>query len=114
MTKRTPYARIAITLPQRVLAAADGLARSQDRSRSWIVAEAVRQYAAQATSSPGLGDSRRTQLLRDMDLTPEERVRAAEETLRLDLRPSARRRDQVLAFDRYEDFLDWKAVNRVR
>jgi metal-responsive CopG/Arc/MetJ family transcriptional regulator len=46
MTSRQPYARIAITLPPEDLAAADRLAAQQDRSRSWIVAEAVRQYVA--------------------------------------------------------------------
>ena len=41
----TPYARISITLPAEDLAAADRLAAQQDRSRSWIVAEAIRRYA---------------------------------------------------------------------
>lgn len=86
MSKPTPYARIAITLPPRDLAAADRLARLQDRSRSWIIAEAVRRYAAAAeapASRPGLGGYRRDQLIRDLALTPDGRVRAAEETLRL-------------------------------
>jgi hypothetical protein len=46
MPRKSPYARIAITLPQADLAAADQLARDQDRRRSWIIAEAIRQYAA--------------------------------------------------------------------
>jgi len=46
MSKTPPYARIAITLPPDTLRAADELAAQQDRSRSWIVAEAIRQYAA--------------------------------------------------------------------
>lgn len=61
-----------------------------------------------ASAHDGLGDSRRAQLVRDLALTPEERVRAAEETARLSELRSAPRTYQVLAFDRYEDYLNWK------
>lgn len=128
MPKKTSYARIAITLPKPDLAAADRLARAHDRSRSWIVAEAIRLFAA-AGESPsrrstakatgqapalagelaptGLGPSRLAQLTRDLALTPEERVRAAEETL-LASPAEATRGHRVVAFDRYEDFLAWQ------
>ena len=130
MPKSTRYARIAITLPEQDLAAADRLARARDRSRSWIIAAAIRQFVAAAPPTPvrsglppadesgasdaelpsqaGLGTSRLAQLKRDLALTPEARVREAEETLRLTEqldRPGAHR---VIAFDRYEDYLDWK------
>jgi hypothetical protein len=69
------------------LAAADRLAKAQDRSRSWIIAEAIRKYAAAPDTgslrSEGLGPYRLDQLIRDMALTPERRIRAAEQTLRL-------------------------------
>ena len=115
MPSRPPYARIAITLPPETLAAADRLARAQDRSRSWIVSEAVRRYAASVETAPdptlggaGLGASRTMQLLRDLALTPEQRVHLADETLlSLDdnTLPVVR---ESRSFDRYEDFLDWK------
>lgn len=127
------YARIAITLPKRDLAAADRLARAQDRSRSWIVAEAIRRYAAVTESpsvrvgdtadddapiaplsEPGLGASRLAQLTRDLLLTPEARVLAAEETLRQTGALRRPRRHHLLAFDRYEDFLDWKKTRDAR
>ena len=136
MMKPRPFARIAITIPEQDLAAADRLARALDRSRSWIVAEAVRRYvealeapAARALlevnpvqpsvhavvnrdvpprSRPGLGPSRLAQLSRDLALTPEARVRAAEETLRLTEPRDQPRQHRLLAFDRYDDFLDWK------
>lgn len=86
--RKVSYARIAITLPPEVLAAADRLARVQDRSRSWIVAESIRRYVASAESdpvrSPGLGPYRLDQLERDLSGSPEDRVRAAERTRRLD------------------------------
>lgn len=108
MPKRPPYARIAITLPAADLAAADRLAREQDRARSWVIAEAIRRYVDEPGREPGLGPSRRAQLLADLQLTPEARVRSAEDTARVSLlrRPPANKR--VIAFDRYEDYLEWK------
>lgn len=108
MPQRSHYARIAITLPAEDLAIADQVAREQQRSRSWVIAEAIRRYAAALPRGSGLGETRRAQLLADLRLTPEERVRAAEETARVSflLRPPAGKR--VIAFDRYEDYLDWK------
>ncbi len=46
MSRKTKYARVAITIPEQDLAAADELARDRDRSRSWIISEAVREYIA--------------------------------------------------------------------
>ena len=103
MTNRVPYARIAITLPETDLAAADRLAKQHDRSRSWIIAEAVRRYAASQDSrgaGEDLGDSRRAQLRRDLALTPEERVWAAEETAQLSAPATAPR-----IFATFNDFL---------
>ncbi|MCC7054863.1 MAG: CopG family transcriptional regulator [Gemmatimonadaceae bacterium] len=82
MPRKEPYAKIAITLPQDDLAAANRLAATQDRSRSWIIAEAVRQYVAQA-AAPALDPSRAEQLRRDLTLTPLQRVAAGEEALRV-------------------------------
>ncbi len=120
MGKRPPYARIAITLPPEDLEAADRLARECDRSRSWIVAEAVRHFvaarksahdadvAAQALRSPGIGASRLLQLRRDLALTPEQRVLIAEQTLR-NVPSGTSSPPGPRCFDRYEDFLDWKS-----
>ena len=115
MPKSKGYARIAITLPPIDLAAADKLARVHGRSRSWVIAEAIRSYAAASATSTtraaslrgGLGPLRLDQLARDMALTPEARVREADETLRLTLTREPERA-QLLAFDRFEQYLDWK------
>ncbi|MEQ1691943.1 MAG: ribbon-helix-helix protein, CopG family [Gemmatimonas sp.] len=109
MTNRTTFARIAITLPAADLAAADRLAKQQDRSRSWIVAEAIRRYADTVTDGViqrDLGDARRAQLRRDLALTAEERVREAEETQRLAERVTA-----PTAFSSFDDFLAWQRSN---
>lgn len=117
MPRKRRYARIAITLPVEDLAAADRMAREHDRPRSWVIAEAVRHYATGTHSAPtplpgtsaGLGESRRAQLQADLRLSAEQRVRAAEDTARVSLllRPPVR---QVVAFERYEDYLAWKRL----
>ena len=57
----------------------------------------------------GLGPSRIAQLEADLHLTPEERVCAAERTLLVDqARGRQPRREQLLIFDRYSDYLEWR------
>jgi hypothetical protein len=120
-------ARISITLPQEVVAAADRRAAELDRPRSWVVVEALRAYLRQpasrsgtlvreppsppyAAARPGLGESRLAQLEADLALTPEQRVREAERTARTGELTSGRARTthRIVQFDRYEDYLDWK------
>ena len=122
--------RISVTVPRELVAAADRQARALDRSRSWIVAEALRSYVESVDSAAsgrprgravretpldryraglGLGASRAAQLEADMALTPEARVREAEATAALsELRGSRWQADRVLMFDRYEDYLAWE------
>ena len=144
--------RITITIPRDLLRAADRRAKAEDRSRSWIIADALRHAldsndqapqaegrqqparpslsaaryetapvrpmaVAEPTAAPyaevrGLGESRSAQLERDLALTPEQRVREAEETARLGERHERPHRHRVLTFDRYEDFLDWQQLRR--
>ncbi|WP_411279685.1 ribbon-helix-helix protein, CopG family [Gemmatimonas sp.] len=103
------YARIAITLPPADLAAADRLAAAQDRSRSWIVAEALRQYVARMEPSDALGASRHAQVVRDLQLTAEERIRDAEErdVLSVD-REHGDSFETPLRFANYDDFAAWR------
>lgn len=116
-----PLARITITIAPELLDAADRRAGELDRSRSWVLAEALGRYLSPAedrtlrvaeptaTYAAGLGPSRQAQLAADLELTPEERVLIAQQTsLIADLRGRRRGHDQVLTFDRYEDFLDWR------
>lgn len=60
------------------------------------------------TRSHGLSPSRLAQLRQDLLLTPEERVRAAEETLKLDRLRDVDVARRVIGFERYEDYLDYK------
>ncbi len=122
-------ARISVTLPPDLVMAADRRAHELDRSRSWVVAEALRRFleagaartdeqsrrhfVRETTRDPygvsGLGDYRLAQLEADLALSPEQRIRAAEETARLsEARDRGWRGDRLLMFDRYEDYLAWE------
>lgn len=125
-------ARISITLPRDVVVAADRRAAELDRSRSWVVVEALRVYLSRPASGkgvlvrkiaslpyvatrPGLGASRLAQLEADLALTPEQRVREAERTARTGelTRRRVRATRRIVQFDRYEDYLDWKRWEEV-
>ena len=120
MPRKRTYARISITLPREVLAAADGHARTLDRPRSWVIAEAIRSYRSgppdQIVSPPGTAEvaaARRQHLLADLRRTPEERLRRADALLRLAPGFGTGRRAQIIGVDSYEDFAAWKKGRRV-
>lgn len=121
--------RITVSVPQEIVDAADRHAEDVSRSRSWVVAEAVAAYMSAVDEGPdprggtpgtpptqpapdgihGLDPSRLEQLAADLELTPEERVREAELTVRLtQLRQCREGRNLVFSFERYEDYLRWK------
>jgi 5,10-methylenetetrahydrofolate reductase len=105
MPKKTSPARISITIPADLLKVADRLARQLDRSRSWVLGEAVRRMAQ---GSPPAG-------VREPLVNPyaEQAEELEEEILQMArrVRP-ARNRAQVIAFDSYEDYYRWKTIHR--
>jgi len=120
------YARIAITLPKDLVAAADRRARELDRSRSRVIAAALRAYLESpsqpqvreagrpAYGSDAIGSARRAQLERDLARSPAERLRNAEaaaRTARAHRAPRGRRH-QIIGFDSYDDFYEWKQSHR--
>jgi hypothetical protein len=116
-----PYARIAITLPKDVLARLDQRARQSGRARSRVIVEAINAFLTAVVSEPRpayggdvIGAARLDQLERDLAKSPAERLRAAEAASRLARRTrrSASPRQQILGFDSYEDFYEWKKANR--
>lgn len=111
--------RISITIPPELVEAADRRAAGLDRSRSWLVVEALRSYLNRtpaaavrepaATYLSGLGEQRLQQLESDLALSVEQRVAAAEQTaLVAKLRGRPPQRDRIIGFDRLEDFLAWE------
>lgn len=123
--------RISITIPDNLVAALDRKAKDLDRSRSWVIAQAVRQFletpgsagkptlAVREPSPPPyaaleVAAARRQHLKTDLALPPAERLRRAEELGRLARRAQRRGvRNQVIGFDSYEDYYEWKTARLV-
>src|SRR5437016_13793948 len=110
------FSRISITLPRDILAAADRRARALDRSRSWLIVEAIRTHLATPARAPSAGarepdppvyavrevaDARRQHLAADLKRSPAERLRRAEELARRapPVRPRRGRREQGIGCD---------------
>ena len=107
MSAESPLSRISMTIPPDVLRRADRIAKREGRSRSWVLAEAVRQMEEPTPAKlPRLDESRRSQLVADLAMTPTERVLAAERTAREV--PAWRYGALFVSFERFEDFLEWK------
>ena len=126
MPKKSSLVRTSITIPADVLRLADQLASRLDRSRSWVIGEAVRRMgqadSVAAVREPitnpyaGYEEEMETARLRrlkaDLTATPEERLRDADALVRLGrmVRPP-RNRSQIIAFDSYEDYDRWKTTH---
>jgi hypothetical protein len=86
-----------------------------DALRSYLATPAaVREPAVPAYGTDPIGTARRDQLERDLARTPAERLRSAEQAARLarQARPARAARQQIIGFDSYEDFYEWKRANR--
>ena len=123
--------RVTVTIPAALIAAADALARREQRSRSRVLSDALRAYldqpargrasgarvaaAAAMAYAPEFEAARRDRVRSDLALTPEARVLAVEELARTAAlaRPQAHAH-QLLAFDRWEDYLAWKRTDVLR
>ncbi len=123
-----PLERISITIPKDVLEAADRRAAELDRSRSWVVVDALRRYlgsvGARAEGQPArvvrevapilyvageVAEARLRHLRAELALSPSERLRRAEELGSLGRQAQRRgRRQQAIGFESYEDFYEWK------
>ena len=139
----TMQSRITITIPEELVEAADAKARSLDRSRSWVLVEALRLFlerparpsrvrepaAPPYADTPGptagtatpvdvaaeVAASRLRRLRSELALPPLERLRRAEELARLgQLTNLPRASAQVVGFDTYEDYYEWKKSRLIR
>ncbi len=130
----SPFARISLTIPEHLLKKLDTQARVLDRSRSRVIADAVRQYlargaddvtgrraslpavsepAAEAYAAAAIAESRRRRIETELALSAAERLERAEELLRL-APPSARcvPNQQIASFESYDDYYEWKRNRR--
>lgn len=120
--------RVTVTVPRHLLLEADRVAAQLGRSRSWVLSEALRRMldADGSAASRGAGKSepagadgaeaeaaRISRLRKGLRLRPEERLLAAEELVQLGrmVRPQRWRR-QILSFDSYEEYSQWKTASR--
>ena len=134
--------RITITIPQEFVEAADAKAKSLERSRSWVLVEALRRYLRNPTSPNAVREpaaapytttatpasptpppraaaevaaSHRRRLRAELALPELERLRRAEELARLGQSSSPPRASaQVVGFDNYEDYYEWKKNRLIR
>jgi hypothetical protein len=117
--------RITITIPEELIAAADGKAEVLGRSRSWVLVEALRRYLSETPKrgavrepttayTPGIGPYRQVQLEADLSLSPEQRVKEAQRTAKAGPYATRPRHDQFLTFDSYEAYIDWKRKQDLR
>ena len=123
--------RISMTIPDNLVSALGRKAKELDRSRSWVIAEAVRRFlevppaagravaalrepAAPAYAAADVAAARLHHLRSDLALPPTKRLKQAEELASL-ARSRRRRkgtRHQVIGFDSYEDYYEWKKARR--
>jgi hypothetical protein len=111
--------RISATIPDAIVRAIDSHAERVDRSRSWVISEALRRYLESLpgpgpAQDMGLDSSRLAQLRADLRLTPEERVKEADRTLSeyTSAHPSAGK--PLIAFDSFEEYFEWDRKERLR
>jgi hypothetical protein len=64
-----------------------------------------------AERSPGLGPLRLAQLVADLQLTPEQRVRTAEQTARASRWWNEPRPHYTISFSNFEDYFAWKRLD---
>lgn len=135
--------RITISIPRDLVQAADERANEVDRSRSWVLTEALRRYLGQAVPTRGVREeaavpyaaprrpvggpqpaldaaaevqaARERRLRSELALPAVERLRRAEELARLGA-PQAESGVslQVLGFDTYEAYYEWKKSRLIR
>lgn len=121
--------RITVTIPAHLVRDADRRARRDDRSRSWVFAEALRRFLASEDAlasapptasaqlpafSAAAARAREQHIEAEQALTPSARLARAEELGQLAREQQGRgAREQVIAFDSYDDFYRWKAARLI-
>ena len=136
----TMQSRITITIPAELIEAADARAKDLDRSRSWVLVEALRRYlggpgrglavheaaahpyeagstgvAGPVDAAAEVAESRRLRLRAELALDPLERLQRAEELARLGQATiGCLASAQVLGFDSYDDYYEWKRKRLIR
>ncbi|HEX5385280.1 MAG TPA: ribbon-helix-helix protein, CopG family [Gemmatimonadales bacterium] len=97
----------SVSLPPPVRALLDAEAERQQRSRSYIVSEAIREYTTRRQEEE-FGAARDRTLREGLALTPAERVRLAEDLWRELTRGRKPGKAWTASFETFEDYEQWR------
>ncbi len=104
---------VSVSLPPDARSALNAEAKRQGRSRSFVVAEAVRQYVARQERAV-FAEARERTLRDGLALTPAERVRLAEELWHELTRGGKPAKPWTATFDTFEEYDRWRRGGRDR
>lgn len=104
---------LSVSLPADLRSTLDAEARRQRRSRSFVVAEAVREYVARQQQNAFSAARERT--LRDgLSLPPTARVKLAEELWQELARDRPATRPWTATFDTFDEYERWRRASGER
>ncbi len=98
---------ISVSIPDELRSALDAETERQRRSRSFVVAEAVREYLAQRERD-GFEEARRRTLREGLSLTPVARLQLSEELWREFARGRETTTPWAVTFDTFDDYERWR------
>ncbi|MBI4500946.1 MAG: ribbon-helix-helix protein, CopG family [Gemmatimonadetes bacterium] len=98
---------LSVSLPDELRDALDAEAERRKRSRSFVVAEAVRQYIARQDRDV-FRDARDQTLRENLALSPADRVRLSEELWNEFARGRPLTRPVAASFDTFEQYEQWQ------
>lgn len=98
---------LSVSLPDELRSSLDAEAKRQRRSRSFVVAEAVREYLARQEYDT-FSQARERTLLEGLALAPADRVRLAEELWQEFARGHRAVKPWTAAFDTFEEYEAWR------
>ena len=98
---------LSVSLPDELRAALDAEAKRQRRSRSFVVAEAIREYVTRRERA-AFASARERTLREGLALSPAERVKLAEALWREFARGRKLAKPWTAAFDTFEEYERWK------
>jgi hypothetical protein len=98
---------LSISIPQDLRVALDAESERQRRSRSFVVAEAVREYLA-GRERDGFDDARERTLRQSLALSPDRRVQLAEELWQEFARDHRLTRPWTAGFETFDDYERWR------
>lgn len=98
---------VSISLPENLRSTLDAEAGRQRRSRSFVVAEAIRDYVARQERG-AFAEARERTVREGLALAPAERLRLAEDLWQEFARERPPARPWTAAFDTFDEYESWR------